>query len=83
MDCAWGTLRTFSQNHKQLQGNPGAVAVLHTHSRKLDFHPHVHMAMPAAALDADRKIWRTLRKSAKGVSFHERQSRITPSKLTG
>ena len=69
MDCAWGTLRTFSQNHKQLQGNPGAVAVLHTHSRKLDFHPHVHLCMPAAALDADKKLWRTLRKSAKGDGY--------------
>jgi Putative transposase/Transposase zinc-binding domain len=29
MECAWETLRTFSQNHKQLQGTPGAVAVLH------------------------------------------------------
>ena len=31
---------------KHLQGHPGAVAVLHTHSRRLDFHPHVHLAMP-------------------------------------
>jgi len=69
MDGAWGTLRTFSQNHRQLQGSPGAVAVLHTHSRKLDFHPHVHMCMPAAALDADKRIWRTLRKSAKGDGY--------------
>ena len=52
MECAWQTLRTFSQNHKQLQGSPGAVAVLHTHSRRLDFHPNVHVAMPAGALDA-------------------------------
>jgi len=28
------------------------VAVLHTHSRRLDYHPHVHLVMPAAALDA-------------------------------
>lgn len=35
MECAWATLSTFSQNHKHLQGSPGAVAVLHTHSRKL------------------------------------------------
>jgi hypothetical protein len=69
MDCAWDTLRTFSQNHRQLQGNPGAVAVLHTHSRRLDFHPHVHLAMPAAALDADKKLWRTLRKSTKGAGY--------------
>jgi len=69
MDCAWATLRTFSQNHKQLQGSPGAVAVLHTHSRRLDFHPHVHLSMPAAALDADKGLWRTLRKSAKGADY--------------
>ena len=31
MGCAWATLHAFSQNHKQLQGSPGAVAVLHTH----------------------------------------------------
>lgn len=66
MECAWDTLRTFSQNHQQLQGCPGAVAVLHTHSRQLAFHPHVHLLMPAAALDADNGLWRTLRKSAKG-----------------
>lgn len=69
MDCAWVTLRTFSQNHKQLQGSPGAVAVLHTHARRLDFHPHVHLAMPAAALDADKGLWRSLRKSTKGGGY--------------
>ena len=69
MDCAWETLRTFSQNHRQLQGSPGAVAVLHTHSRALDFHPHVHLCMPAAALDADKKLWHTLRKSSKGDGY--------------
>jgi hypothetical protein len=69
MDCAWVTLRTFSQNHKQLLGSPGAVAVLHTHARRLDFHPHVHLAMPAAALDADKGLWRSLRKSTKGGGY--------------
>lgn len=69
MDCAWDTLRTSSQNHRQLQGSAGAVAVLHTHSRRLEFHPHVHVAMPAAALDATKGLWRTLRKSAKGNGY--------------
>ena len=59
MQCAWQTLLTFSRNDKQLQGTPGAVAVLHTHSRRLDYHPHVHVVMPAAALDTDKKLWRT------------------------
>lgn len=57
-DCAWATVRTFSRNDSQLQGVPGAVAVLHTHSRRLDYHPHVHLAMPAAALDGEQR-WRT------------------------
>ena len=69
MNCAWETLRTFSQNHRQLQGSAGSVAVLHTHSRKLDFHPHVHVAMPAAALDADKGLWRSLRKTSKGDGY--------------
>ncbi|MGH8859120.1 MAG: IS91 family transposase, partial [Polaromonas sp.] len=58
-DCAWDTVHTFSRNDKKLRGNAGAVAVLHTHSRRLDYHPHVHLAMPAAALDAQNNLWRT------------------------
>ena len=69
MNCAWETLRTFSHNHRQLKGSPGAVAVLHTHSRKLDFHPHVHLAMPGAAVDVDKGLWRSLRKTAKGDGY--------------
>ena len=33
MRCCWETVRTFSQNDKQLQGTPGAIAVLHTNTR--------------------------------------------------
>ena len=58
-ECAWATVNTFSHNDKKLQGNPGAVAVLHTHTRRLDYHPHVHLVMPAAALDAQNHVWRT------------------------
>jgi len=59
IQCVWETVRTFSQNDKQLQGVPGAIAVLHTHSRRLDYHPHVHLVMPAAAMDAVKQLWRT------------------------
>jgi len=62
--CVWETVRTFSENDKQLQGVPGAIAVLHTHSRRLDFHPHVHLVMPGAAVDATHRLWRT--KGVKG-----------------
>ena len=66
MQCSWETVRTFSQHDQQLQGTPGAVAVLHTHSRRLDYHPHVHLVMPAATLDAKRRLWRTKTRSNRG-----------------
>ena len=66
MQCAWDTLAQFSRNHRQLKGSAGAVGVLHTHSRRLEFHPHVHLAMPGAAFDARHGLWRSLRKTKKG-----------------
>lgn len=65
-DCAWATVNRFSRNDKHLQGCPGAVAVLHTHSRRLDYHPHVHLAMPAAALDKEHGRWRTKPRRGQG-----------------
>jgi len=66
---SWETLKIFSLNDKQLQGMAGAVAVLHTHSRRLDFHPHVHMVIPAGAIDKEKRLWRT-KKSKKPFLFH-------------
>ena len=65
IQCAWQTLSTFALNDKHLQGTPGAIAVLHTHSRRLDFHPHVHLIVPAAAIDAKNRLWRTKRATGK------------------
>lgn len=57
--AAWATVQTFCRNDRQLKGEAGAVAVLHTHSRRLDLHPHVHLVMPGASLDARSRRWRT------------------------
>ncbi len=57
--CSWQTVKTFTENDKQLQGSAGAITVLHTHSRRLDYHPHVHVVMPAAAIDREKRLWRT------------------------
>jgi hypothetical protein len=65
--CAWGTLRTFARNDPQLQGEAGAIAVLHTHSRRLDYHPHVHVLMPAAAIEVERRRWRTKRRNKRSA----------------
>jgi hypothetical protein len=68
IQCVWETVRTFAQNDKQLQGTPGAIAVLHTHTRQLEYHPHVHLVMPAAAIDKVKRQWRTKRKKVKSTS---------------
>ncbi len=68
---SWDTLKTFSRNDKQLQGEPGAIAVLHTHSRRLDFHPHVHVVIPAGAIDREKRLWRIKKsKNKKPFLFH-------------
>jgi len=67
MRGAWETVHRFSQNDHQLQGTPGAIAVLHTHSRRLDFHPHVHLVVPAAAVDAAKQRWRRKRHGTNGT----------------
>jgi hypothetical protein len=56
---AWQTLSAFGLNDKTLQGRLGATLVLHTHSRALDFHPHVHLVVPAGAIDTVLHRWRT------------------------
>ena len=70
IQAAWQTVRTFTQNDRQLQGRAGAIAVLHTHSRRLDFHPHVHLVMPAAAIDAKQRLWRTKSKNKTDYLFN-------------
>lgn len=67
MRCAWETVHRFSQNDRQLQGTSGAIAVLHTHSRRLDYHPHVHLVVPAAAIDAAKQRWRRKRRGNNGT----------------
>jgi hypothetical protein len=39
-------------------GDIGFTSVLHTHSRKRDLHPHIHMIVPNGGYDAKRKQWK-------------------------
>lgn len=59
MKIAWRVLAGFGLNDRKLAGKLGATAVLHTHSRALGFHPHVHIVVPAGALDPKHRLWRT------------------------
>lgn len=44
-------------------GQIGLVGVLHTWTRDLQFHPHVHYLAPAGGLAADGQTWRPARKN--------------------
>jgi len=44
---------------KKLGGAAGFTAVLHTHSRNLNYHPHIHVIMPAASINTKTGLWRT------------------------
>lgn len=58
MKAAVDTLQTFAGNDATLGGTLGITAVLHTHTRALDIHPHVHLVVPAGCLSLKGKLWR-------------------------
>lgn len=55
------TLKSFGCNHKSLDGQLGMTGVLHTHSRRLDYHPHVHFVVPGGGINTRRREWRKLK----------------------
>ena len=61
MRVATQTLQRFAQNDKSLRGELGLCSVLHTHTRRLDYHPHVHVVIPGGALHKTRREWRKLK----------------------
>ena len=60
-DCAISTLKDFGLRQRHLGGEIGFTGVLHTHSRKLDYHPHCHVIVPGGAIDRRRKQWKKLK----------------------
>ena len=58
---AVSTLKDFGQNHPDLQARLGLTAVLHTHSRRLNYHPHVHVMVPGGGVHTARREWRKLK----------------------
>ena len=60
-DAAGSTLKSFGLNHRQLNGDLGFTSILHTHSRQLEYHPHLHVVIPGAALLKKRRQWRKLK----------------------
>lgn len=78
-DAVWSTLLSFSGNDKKLQGTPGAMAVLHTHSRALAYHPHIHVVIPAAAINKEQRLWRE--KQGKYLFSHKALAKVFRARL--
>jgi hypothetical protein len=56
--CVAGILTDFGLNPKHLGAEIGMTMVLHTHSKKLDFHPHLHVVVPGGGVDKRRRQWK-------------------------
>ena len=56
---AWSALRDLCDNPRFLGAQTGAVAILHTWSSTMTYHPHVHMLVPAGGLSEDAMEWIT------------------------
>lgn len=54
---SWRALSTLARNPKWLGGLIGALAVLHTWTKLMGYHPHIHYLVPAGALSDDKTIW--------------------------
>lgn len=52
------TLKDFGLNPKNLGADIGMTAVLHTHSRRLDYHPHLHVIVPGGGVDQAKRQWK-------------------------
>lgn len=49
-----GALQDAAGARKHLDGELGLISVLHTWRRDLGFHPHIHVLLPGAGLDAQK-----------------------------
>lgn len=55
--AAFESLSALCADPRFVGGRIGALCVLHTWTRTLEWHPHVHMLVPAGALSADGRSW--------------------------
>ncbi|WP_304511298.1 transposase [Desulfopila sp. IMCC35008] len=77
--CVQDVLKTFTSNDKKLRGSAGFTTVLHTKARNLDFHPHIHVVMPAASINEKSGMWRV--KSAGYLFNHKNLAKVFRAKL--
>jgi hypothetical protein len=62
MRSAAGSLQTLANDPRYVGGNIGALCVLHTWTRAMAYHPHVHCLVPGGGLDTER-VWHQARRA--------------------
>lgn len=67
-EAAAHTLMKFAHNTKNLNANPGIVAVLHTWGQQLSFHPHVHCVVTGGGINAHGR-WQSVTKYRRHILF--------------
>ncbi len=55
--AAWQAMKKLALDKRLLGGLIGALAVLHTWTRTLIYHPHIHFLVPAGAIAKDLTTW--------------------------
>lgn len=60
-DSAVSTLKDFGLNPDKLNAELGMTAVLHTHKRDKNFHPHVHIIVPGGGVNRLRRCWKKVK----------------------
>ena len=60
-DTATRTLKDFALNPRFLGADLAMTAVLHTHTRTRDFHPHLHVIVPGGGIQQARRQWITVK----------------------
>jgi hypothetical protein len=93
--AAFESLSALCRHPKFAGGQIGALAVLHTWTRTLEWHPHVHLLVPAGALAPDGCTWLALKtrkrrflvpvkalgKHFRGRFLHLARGRLGPGQL--
>lgn len=59
--CVSSTLKDFGMNSKHLGAEIGMTMVLHTNTRTLDYHPHIHAVVPGGGVDRRRRYWKKIK----------------------
>lgn len=77
--CVQEVLKAFTENDKKLGGAAGFTAILHTNTRSLNYHPHIHVVMPGASINMKTRLWQV--KSSSYLFNHTALARVFRAKL--